>query len=453
MMPTEALPLTLPIALGFFAVAVAVAVLSYRMPWVAAASIAASAPFAWYHSVGPTLITLPKAAFAGAFAAVLLRAALHPSERAAMRFALTADRAALALVAFAALSLLSIAWSQGRADALRDALKWSWYAGAFCITMATVRSAADAMRVAVVFLGASVIVGLDGLWQTFAGAPDVFRAADGSLVPRVASTLEGPNQFGAYLETMIPVLLAILLFSRVSRLAFIAGTLLLGLLTTDLLLTFSRGAFWSCAAGAVVVVAAYIWAKRYADAAAVASLPKRGAVVAASVALFVIPVAGANISTNGLRHEFLATPTATYSMAARTQLWLCAESLIASAPILGVGAGNFADANGRCANAPPTAWRGNANQWYLETAVDLGLVGLAILIAFLSIMLLRARSPDLWTDPVAIGAYAALFALCLHGLVDDIFTFPKAALAFFVVIALIPAMRRVPDPRALPLPL
>ncbi len=450
---TSALPLTLPVAFTLAAVAIAVAVMVYRAPWTAAASIAATAPFAWYHSFGPTLVTLPKAVFVGALAGAMIGAALRPSEREAMRRALTADRAALALIAFAAFAIVSIAWSAGKADALRDGLKWAWYAGAFCLTAATVRSSSDAMRVAVVFLGAGVIVGLDGLWQTFAGSPDVFRAPDGSLVPRVTSTLEGPNQFGAYLETMIPILLAILLFAPVSRLAFIAGTLLLGLLTSDLLLTFSRGAFWSCAFGAGVVVAAYIWAKRYADSGAISSLPQRGTVVAASVALFVIPVASANISLNGIRHEFLATPSATYSMAARAQLWACAESLVASAPLLGVGAGNFADANGRCGNPVPTAWRGNANEWYLETAVDLGVVGLAILITFLSIMLLRARSPDLWTDPVAIGAYAALFALCLHGLVDDVFTFPKAALPFFVVIALIPALRRAPELRPLRLSL
>jgi hypothetical protein len=425
----------------------------YRAPWISGAAVAATAPFAWYHSFGPTLVTLPKAVFVGALAGVLLRAALDPSEREGMRSALFADRAPLMFVAFAAFGILSITWADGRADAVRDSLRWTWYAGAFCLTAATVRTAADAMRVAVVFLGSSVVVGLDGLWQTFAGAPDVFRATDGLLVQRVTSTLEGPNQFGAYLETVIPILLAILLFFRLGRLAFIAGTLLLGLLASDLLLTFSRGAFWACAAGVCVVVAAYIWAKRYADSVTVSSLPRRGAVVAASVALFVIPVAGSNISLDGIRHEFLATPSATYSMVARARLWQCAESLITAAPVVGVGAGNFADANGRCANAPPTPWRGNANQLYLETAVDLGVVGLAILIAFLSIMLLRARSSELWASPVAVGAYGALFALCLHGLVDDVFTFPKMALPFFVAIALIPAMRRAPEAQPLPLPL
>ena len=437
----DALPLTMPVALCFAALAIAVAVLSYRVPWTAAASIAASAPFAWYHTLGPTLVTLPKAVFVGALAGTLLSAALRPLARDAMYRVLRADIAPAALVAFALLALASVAWSVGRADAMRDALKWWWYAGAFVVTAATVRSSADAMRVAMVLFASSAVVGLDGLWQSIMGAPDVFKAADGSLVPRIASTLEGPNQFGAYLETVIPILLAVLLFARLPRLAFIAGALVLGLLTSDLLLTFSRGAFWACAAGAGLVIAAYVWTRRNADAQTLAALPKRGAVVAASVALFVLPVAGAVLSPDALKHEFLATPNATASMSVRGHLWACAETLVASAPVFGVGAGNFADRNGVCAMELESAWHGSANNWYLETAADLGLVGLGVLAAFLGAMLLRARGTELWSDPVAIGAYGALVALTLHGFVDDVMPFPKAALPFFIVIALIPAIR------------
>jgi hypothetical protein len=428
----------------FIGIAIIAGVLAYRATWTAAASLAATAPFAWYQSLGPTLITVSKAAFVGAIVGLAVAAALRPQVRADFARALRGDIAPLALIAFALLALASIGWSVGKADAVRDSFKWLWYAGAFCVTAVSVRSTADAMRVAAVLFVSSAVVGLDGLWQSFTGAPDVFKAADGSLVPRIASTLEGPNQFGAYLETVIPVLLSVLLFARLHRIAFIAGSLLLGLLTSDLLLTFSRGAFWACAAGAVLVVAAYIWARRNADVQTLALLPKRGAVVAASVALFVIPVAGAVLSPDALKHEFLATPTATASMSVRGQLWTCAESLIATAPVFGVGAGNFADRNANCALRLDAAWHGSANNWYLETAADLGVAGLALLAVFLGAMLLRARGSETWSDPVAVGAYGALLAIVLHGFVDDVMPFPKAALTFFIVIAMIPALRSRP---------
>ena len=435
------MPLTIPVALCFVALAVVAGVLAYRVTWTAGATLAATAPFAWYHTLGPTLVTVSKAAFIGALAGLLIAAIVKPQVRAQFGRALRADIAPAALIAFAMLALASIAWAVNRPDAVRDAFKWWWYAGAFCITAVAVRSSADAMRVATVFFIASAVVGLDGLWQSFTGAPDVFKAADGTLVPRIASTLEGPNQLGAYLETVIPVLLSVLLFARLHRIAFIAGALLLGLLTSDLLLSFSRGAFWACAAGSMLVIAAYIWTRRNADVHVLAALPKRGAVVAVSVALFVLPVAGAVLSPDALKHEFLATPTATASMSIRGQLWTCAESLIASAPVFGVGAGNFADRNASCALQLDAAWHGSANNWYLETAADLGFAGLALLAMFLGAMLLRARGTELWSDPVAVGAYGALLAILLHGFVDDIMPFPKAALPFFIAIAMIPALR------------
>ncbi|HEY5096326.1 MAG TPA: O-antigen ligase family protein [Candidatus Eremiobacteraceae bacterium] len=443
------MPLTTPVALCYIALAIVAGVLAYRATWTAGASLAATAPFAWYHALGPTLVTVSKAAFVGSLAGLLIAAIVRPQVRAQFASALRGDIAPSALIAFAILAVASIAWSENRPDAIRDALKWWWYAGAFCITAVAVRSSADAMKVASVLFIASAVVGLDGLWQSFTGAPDVFKAADGTLVPRIASTLEGPNQFGAYLETVIPVLLSVLLFARLHRIAFIAGALLLGLLTSDLLLSFSRGAFWACAAGTVLVVAAYIWTRRNADVHVLAALPKRGAVVAASVALFVIPVAGAVLSPDALKHEFLATPTATASMSVRGQLWSCADSLIASAPIFGVGAGNFADRNASCGLQLDAAWHGSANNWYLETAADLGFAGLALLAVFLGGMLLRARGTELWSDPIAVGAYGALLAIVLHGFVDDTMPFPKAALTFFIVIAMIPAMREKPDLAAL----
>jgi len=94
-------------------------------------------------------------------------------------------------------------------------------------------------------------------------------------------------------------------------------------------------------------------------------------------------------------------------MSVRGQLWTCAESLIATAPVFGVGAGNFADRNASCALRLDATWHGSANNWYLETAADLGAAGLALLAVFLGAMLLRARGAEVWSDPVAVGAYGA----------------------------------------------
>jgi hypothetical protein len=92
----------------------------------------------------------------------------------------------------------------------------------------------------------------------------------------------------------------------------------------------------------------------------------------------------------------------------RTQLWHVAWRQFEAHPVLGGGAGSFEQ-----------YWNGNrqsiltvkdAHNVYLETLAELGIPGLALLLAMLAVPLagVRARSQPL--VPVALGAYGALLA-------------------------------------------
>ena len=80
----------------FIGIAIIAGVLAYRATWTAAASLAATAPFAWYQALGPTLITVSKAAFVGAIVGLAVAAALRPQVRADFARALRGDIAPLA---------------------------------------------------------------------------------------------------------------------------------------------------------------------------------------------------------------------------------------------------------------------------------------------------------------------------------------------------------------------
>ena len=440
---TIAAPLTFGPALCFMLLALGVALLTRFRPWCGPAAIVATAPFAWYHGAGPTEITLAKAASAGA---VIGYAALLARDRAARQAAASALKASPAvwlLAAFAIVSVLSIAWAVDSADAVRDALKWAWYAAVFALTIAAVNGAGARFKIAAVLLVTASAVALVGLWQNVTVAPAAFVASGGALVNRITATLEGPNQFGAYLETGIPLLIAVLLFGRLPRIAIVAGSVVLGVLVTNLLLTYSRGALWSCAAASVFLLAAYAF-----SVASRRTLPEPVPLVTAAAAAIlaaavIVPIARVSITSIGWQHELWTSGLRDTSDSAeqRKQLWTCAVSLIRRYPLAGVGAGNFADIKSDCKGALSARDNSNANQWYLETAADLGVIGLALLVSFLAFMLATARSAVLWEEPVAIGAYAVLLAFVLHGLVDDVMTYPKAALSFFVVLGLIPTRR------------
>lgn len=430
---SEAPSLTLAAALVFAAIAAGVAWATARHAWLAPAAVMVTAPFAWYHAIGPTDVTVSKAAFAGAVIGIAIRLARDERRRAFAVASLRSHGALVALAAFALWAALSTAWSVSPLDSARDALKWVWYAGVYALTVVSIEEPADALRILAAMFATGGVVGLDGLWQSITTAPQGFVAPGGEVVGRITSTLEGPNQFGAYLETVIAPLVAVLAFARLSWQWSLAGGLLLGLLASDLLLTYSRGALLACSGALVFIAVTAAFTRGRASRATGYGL----AIALASAAAVVVPVAVTSIGSSGWQHEFTALAGGTApSEQRRVQLWTCAFEVFARRPLAGAGAAGFADVKQECGEALAGEEHFNANEWYLETAADLGLVGVALLVAFIALLVSPWRDERLWYDAVAIGAFAAVIAFVLHGFVDDVLTYPKASLSFFVLAAL-----------------
>ena len=62
--------------------------------------------------------------------------------------------------------------------------------------------------------------------------------------------------------TAVGPLLAVLLFARLPKVVIAGASLLLGVLAADLLLTYSRGALWSCTGALVFLAIAYVRLRR-----------------------------------------------------------------------------------------------------------------------------------------------------------------------------------------------
>jgi len=144
-------------------------------------------------------------------------------------------------------------------------------------------------------------------------------------------------------------------------------------------------------------------------------------VLAAAVGLTVLLGATATPEPPSSRAAERTTPSfvANTVGGTRTALWADALDMVASEPVLGHGAGTFADSS-ELASDPDLAW---AHSEPLQVAAELGLVGAALAAALAGWML------------TAAGRAAPLLAvLLLQTTLDYVFHFPWVVLSFGVVL-------------------
>lgn len=365
-------------------------------------------PFAFYHYVGQTTITLPKTALLAVALGLLLRG----TRLDAVRDRRTAPILAAA-VAFCVVTALTSLGAAHHEEALRETLKAAEYCAALVVVMmAFVSDPDEALAFRGLLVGGVATLVL-ALAQEYIAAPAAVDLG-GRLVPRIAGPLEGPNQLAGYLEIVLPTLLAFRLVRRanlVLDLVLIAG----GFAT---ILTFSRAGIGGLIAGAAVVAVAVAWPHRL-----------RPLLVAWAVAVCAaIPAYGAAV-ISGRVQTAREGSDAFSGLGTRTDLWRAAWSLWRSHPLLGIGAGNYELEIGEVG---PEGIRTHANSLYLQSLAEGGILlfaALAALFATVAIALTRyGRSP------LALGALGATVALTGHQVFDDLFFFPKVGELWWMLV-------------------
>jgi O-antigen ligase len=101
----------------------------------------------------------------------------------------------------------------------------------------------------------------------------------------------------------------------------------------------------------------------------------------------------------------------------RLDLWRDMLPMVRSFPVLGVGWNAFATAYPWYQTIWKTEWIGEAHNDYLQSLLDGGLVGLALVCA-LFVVVLRAALARARRSPLDLGLLGALVGFALHELVD-----------------------------------
>jgi len=394
----------------FLAVAVAAGVLTYRRPALGIGALIVCAPFAEARYFMGTSITLSKAALAGfVIALVLQRAPLRVLAERPVRALLIAFGAVLAAIA------LSNVYAAHHDAVARELLKWIEYAVVFAAAAVGFAADPDDRPIWIALIAVAFVEAGEAAFQLGFGAPSgVF--VHGQSVPRVAGSLEGPNQFAGWLNLLLPVLFARMLTDRNP---WLVGAVVLAAATEAA--TLSRSG----------IVAALV------AAAVVLFVTRPGRRVGTRFALGAV-LLGAVLVTLGLaigleaRFFSLAEVPQPDRLGTRALLWAAALELWRMSPLVGIGAGNFELDLGMVGHPDV---RTHANSLYLQALSETGLAGFAATIGLLwTVFATFARSYS--RRPLVIGVFAANVALALHQVFDYLWFFPKVGVFWALLLAI-----------------
>jgi O-antigen ligase len=351
------------------------------------------------------------------------------------------------LIWFGALCLataISVLQAANVGDAMRETGKSAEYSLLVFVAwrlaaVASVNTVMRALPFLVLFVSASAIA------DFYIGAKSIVMIG-GVRIPRVAGVLEGPNQLCGWLALVFPfVAVGGVQYARRFSPATIAAIVALTFTAT---LTYSRAGLLSLAIEFGLLIGLVRSPLRGRLAALILSAAVSGLVISCSY------------TPRALAYFISASHEAAPGrIGTRTMLWSAAITLWERRPILGIGAGNFEDSIGS-AGVPNV--KTHANNVYLQAVVEGGLPLLFATVGVLlaPLMLFRRMARQ---DAILAAALATVCGFAVHGLLDDLWFFPKVATMWCLLVGIAAARAEFrhrsilpPMPRlleTLPLPL
>ena len=337
-------------------------------------------------------------------------------------------RLALAIAVFAAWLGLTGVMAYELAPVLKETVKWLQVAVAVAL-LADVLRHDDARTVTAWLVGIAVAAeAAVGLVQAITGiGPAAFNV--GGLI-RSFGTFEQPNPFGGYLGLHLPWLLVGAIYARRSRRPWITALWLLVL--AAVVISRSRGAWIGMIGSTAVVLLAAMPRARVLGAAT-------GALIVAGFLAFAgwqlsggleralpDPARAAVEGRTEVRDALRIVVDDDYAVSERLAQWETGWRMFMSAPLIGIGAGNFDEAYLRYHFEPFSLPPGHAHNIYLNFAAEAGLPAAVAFLALSAWAIWRCIRAVQWSrgtrwEWATIGALGGMVAFSLHNLVDSLF--------------------------------
>lgn len=294
------------------------------------------------------------------------------------------------------------------------------------------------------------LIGVFGL-QEFPKIPALARLNPfhSGALPGLDGLVVHPNQLAGLITLFLPLLVSLLfappteLSSLPWRFIFLLATLWTAWI---LLLTQSRGGWIAAAVGSAILMA--LWALALPKSRARWTL--RLAIVCLIVAVIVLVFRIGPETIWGLwadppQETVVGTLT---TLNFRKELWPWAVTAISDFPFTGVGLGAFRQVAFRLypLSLSPQFDIGHAHNVFLQTALDVGLPGLAVYLAILLVAVTVgwqvARSGSDYRA-ISLGILAGLVAHHVYGLADTLALGSKPGMVFWLLLGLLAAVRQL----------
>jgi O-antigen ligase len=336
------------------------------------------------------------------------------------------------------------------------------YLGVFYLAVLANGSRDIQRRLLVGLIGLGLVQALYGLVQYLTGWHQVYRYKNIFYPNRASGTFVNPNHFAGFLELVLPLALGYAVYRLFRRgphgergaipllVIFIALLLFLGIL-------FSRSRMGIFSAVAAVTAMMLLWASR--------SWKGKRVVAATIIFLFVASLLGVWVGIQPVVERY---EQAEADVLIRLAIWKDTLRLIQAQPLFGTGLGSFATVYTHAQSGLFTRVVDHAHNDYLETTVELGLLGAGLLFGLIGFVLVRAaqafsQTDSNWDRSLLWGGCGSVLALLFHSLTDFNLQIPANAMMLAVVLGLVyststnvrsnsstqPAEGRVSDPRSI----
>ncbi len=342
------------------------------------------------------------------------------------------------------IAVIATALSPIKSAAFSGLIKLSLYLFLFALCSFVLRSSRWRSIVIGVFLHVSLFVSIYGLRQQFFGArqlatwndPDSALATDG----RVYSYLGNPNLLAGYLIGAIALsVAAVFVWQRF--LPKLLALIMVFVNSSCLYFTDSRGGWIGMLAfgAAFLLLLRFWWGDRLPLFWRKWLLPMVIGGVTGAIAMGLILVEPLR-----LRVMSIFAWRGDSSNNFRINVWLAAIDMIRDRPLIGIGPGNEAFNQIYPLYMRPNYTALSAYSVFLETAIEIGLIGLSIFLGLiftifscgldrLKVMRSEHNLQAFWL----IGAIAAIVGMLAHGIVDTVWYRPQINTIWWLMVAII----------------